>query len=84
MCVAKLGNGGRITIPGKVRRDLGLTAGDRVSFVKQGSEILIARVKRGSIMDLHGIVKWKGKPVTIEQMNETIRRGWAGLLRSED
>jgi len=35
-------------------------------------------------MDLRGIVKWKGKPVTIEEMNETIAKGWSGQLTFDD
>ena len=35
-------------------------------------------------MDLKGCVHWTGKPVTIEEMNETISKGWAGLLTFED
>jgi len=35
-------------------------------------------------MDLRGCVKWTGKPVTIQEMNETIEKGWAGELTFND
>jgi hypothetical protein len=35
-------------------------------------------------MDLKGCAKWTGKPITIEEMNETITQGWAGELTFED
>jgi hypothetical protein len=35
-------------------------------------------------MDMLGCIQWTGKPVTIEEMNETIAKGWAGLLTFED
>ena len=84
MYIAKLDHGGRITIPAQIRRKLGLAAGDQVQFVEHGSGYLFSKCKRSSIMDLQGVGKWNGPPVSIEEMNETIEKGWAGLLESED
>lgn len=84
MCSAKVDTRGRITIPVTIRDALALNPGDQVRFVKHRSEVRISKVKSGSIMDLHGIFKWKGKPVTIEEMNRTIADGWAGLLKFDD
>jgi len=75
---------GQITIPAEVREDLGLKTGDRVSFLKSENGEYILKAKKGSLMDLKGCVKWTGKPVTIEEMNETIRKGWAGELTFDD
>jgi len=33
---------------------------------------------------MKGCIEWTGKPVTIEEMNETIAKGWAGQLIFED
>ena len=84
MATAAVTSKGQITIPAEVREDLGLKTGDRVSFIKGEKGEYILRPKTGSIMNLRGIVKWTGKPVTIEEMNETIAKGWAGELKYED
>lgn len=83
MASAALTTKGQITIPVEVRQDLGLKPGDRVRFIKGDRGEYILRPQNRSIMDLFGAGKWAGPPVTIEEMNETIDRGWAGLL-SED
>lgn len=75
---------GQITIPIEVRRKLGLKPGDRMRFVEGENGEIVLKPKTGSIMDLRGIVKWKGKPVTIEEMNETIAKGRAGKLAFDD
>ena len=84
MATAAVTSKGQITIPAEVRQDLGLKAGDRVSFIKGENGEYILKPKTGSIMDLEGCVPWTGKPVTIEEMNETIAKGWAGQLTFED
>ena len=84
MATAAVTSKGQITIPAEVREDLGLKAGDRVSFIKSETGEYILKAKTGSIMDLKGFIQWKGKPVTIEDMNETIAKGWAGQLTFED
>jgi antitoxin PrlF len=84
MATAAVTSKGQITIPAEVRKDLGLKAGDRVMFLKGENGEYILKAKTGSIMDLQGFVQWTGKPVTIEEMNETIAKGWAGELKFED
>jgi len=84
MATAAVTSKGQITIPAEVRKKLGLKPGDRVRFVEGENGEFILRPKTGSIMDLEGCVHWTGKPVTIEEMNETIAKGWAGLLTFED
>jgi len=84
MATAAVTSKGQITIPAEVRKKLGLKAGDRVRFIEGENGEFIFKPKTGSIMDLKGFVKWTGKPVTIEEMNETIAQGWAGELRFDD
>ncbi len=64
---------GQITLPAEIRKEMGLKSGDRLHFNKNpktGSYEMTR--KTGSIMDLFGILKYDGPPVTIEQMNEGI------------
>lgn len=75
---------GQITIPAGVRKDLGLKAGDRILFIKGENGQYTFKAKTGSIMAMRGILKWSGKQVTIEEMNETIAKGWAGEVSFDD
>jgi AbrB family looped-hinge helix DNA binding protein len=84
MATAALTSKGQITIPIEVRRKLGLKAGDRIGFIENENGEFVLKPKTGSIMALRGIVKWTGKPVTIQEMNETIAKGWAGELKFDD
>jgi AbrB family looped-hinge helix DNA binding protein len=84
MKTAKITSRCRVTIPIEIRRKLGLKPGDRVRFIQGENGEYILKPKTGSIMDLAGCVRWTGKPVTIEEINETIAKGWAGLLTFED
>lgn len=45
MCVATMDRYGRITIPAKVRADLGLQPGDRVQFVKTPAGMRIRKAE---------------------------------------
>jgi AbrB family looped-hinge helix DNA binding protein len=84
MATASVTSKGQITIPVEVRNKLGLRPGDKVSFIEGENGEYIFKPKTGSIMDMEGILKWTGKPVTIEEMNETIAKGWAGELTFDD
>ena len=75
---------GRITIPIAVRKKLGLKPGTRVWFIENENGEYVMKVKTGSIMNLRGMFKWTGKPVTIEEMNEAIAQVGACEPRYED
>jgi AbrB family looped-hinge helix DNA binding protein len=84
MATATLTSKGQITIPIEVRKKLGLKTGDRIGFIENENGEFVLKPKTGSIMNLKGIIKWTGKPVTIQEMNETIAKGWAGELKFDD
>ena len=80
MSTATVTSKGQVTIPVDVRRALDLRAGSRLSFVLNqhgGYEIY---VQRGSVRDLQGIVRWTGKPVSLEDMDEAIAAGASETL----
>ena len=73
MATATMTSKGQITIPVKVREAMGLKAGTRVEFIpgERGEYRMVA--KTYSIKDLAGrFYDPNRKPVTIEEMNETI------------
>jgi antitoxin PrlF len=84
MATAAVTSKGQITIPVEVRQKLRLRAGDRVAFIETEDGDFLFKAKTGSLANLKGCIKWTGKPVMIEEMNETIRKGWAGELNFED
>ena len=74
---------GQITLKKDLLQHLGLHPGDRVAVEKlPDGRIEIHPVRQtGKISDVFGMLKREGrKPVTIEEMNEIIAKGWAGEL----
>jgi antitoxin PrlF len=75
MATSTVTSKGQITIPAKVRAQLGIEAGDRIEFVDigQGQFAIVAATR--SIKELKGIFRGKRKkPVSIEEMNQAIGR----------
>lgn len=75
MPIAKITSKGQITIPKKVREELHLKSGDKVSIETEGgsARILPSRV---SILDRAGVLKTPNrKPKTLKEMDEAIAQG---------
>ena len=75
MTSAVLTTKGQITIPAEVRKEMGLSTGDRVYFIRnpQTGRFEVTR-KTGSLLDLAGFLKHEGPSVSIEQMNDDLGR----------
>jgi AbrB family looped-hinge helix DNA binding protein len=76
---SKLTVKGQMTIPKKIREHLRLKPGDSVRFFvhPDGTVVLLPMIP---ISALRGILKSRvGRPVTVEEMNEAIATGAAGL-----
>ena len=65
---------GQITIPKPVREGLGVETGDRVEFVelKPGVYTVVAATR--DIRDLKGMIPRPARPVSVEEMNQAVRR----------
>ncbi|MDP8208881.1 MAG: AbrB/MazE/SpoVT family DNA-binding domain-containing protein [Candidatus Electryonea clarkiae] len=73
MPVAKITSKGQITIPSEIRKQLGLNAGDRISFqVRNNSEVLFYP-ETVDVLTLCGVIDPEKKGVSIKDMNEIIR-----------
>ena len=73
---------GQATIPKAIREHLRLKPGDRVKFFvhPDGSVVLLPKLP---VTALRGMVKHRGSPVTIEEMNEAVIAGAnEGISRS--
>ena len=78
MTTAAMTSKGQVTVPKKVRDDLGLKPGDRLSFRRNAEGRYVIEAEKISLLSLAGILKWKGKAASAEEMNEAIARQLAG------
>ena len=77
MQVATLTNEEQITLPKPVQDALGVRPGDQIRFEILADGTVLVRAQRAAKVDLlslRGILKPKVGGVTIEEMNETIRK----------
>ena len=74
---------GQVTLRKDLLRHLGISPGDKVEvdLLPNGRAELRAAKKTGSIEDTFGSLHRPGtKALTIEEINEVIRKGWASEL----
>ena len=72
---------GQITVPKEIRELMRLKPGDRIDFRVGRTGAITLEAIDTDIRSLRGILKGKRKePLSIEEMNEVIARGYAGLL----
>lgn len=73
MTSATVTSKGQITLPKSVRERLGIEAGDRLEFVESEQGFMVVPATR-DIRSLRGIVGPPRKPVTLEDMNDAIKK----------
>ena len=74
---------GQVTLKKELLKHLGVKPGQKVEVdpLPGGKLAISALQPKGSIESFFGILAGKtDKVATIEEMNEAIERGWAGLL----
>jgi AbrB family looped-hinge helix DNA binding protein len=64
---------GQVTIPKKMRDDLGLNAGDEIEFVQEGDTYRVRKVVKGNPFD-----KWRGTAkhlagMTVDELMDEMR-----------
>ncbi len=71
---SKVTSQGRVSIPARIRRKLGLTPGATVEWCERGNEVVIRRASKFSSLDIHGAV-FPAIPArrSIKEMDEGIR-----------
>jgi len=78
MPTATVTSKGQVTIPMKVRSDMGLAAGDRVEFVRMEDGHYAVVPASHSVRSLKGIVPRPDRPVSLEDMEAAIAAGATG------
>jgi antitoxin PrlF len=78
MATATLTSKGQVTIPVSVRTALGLDTGSRIEFVDNGNGQFSIVAATIPVMALKGVLKKPSKPVSIDEMNQTIAAQGAG------
>ena len=66
---------GRITLPREIREALGVGPGQRVSLAVKEGDVVEMRPGGVDLMSLYGLLKPRKTGVTLEDMEEAIRRG---------
>jgi AbrB family looped-hinge helix DNA binding protein len=72
METAIINEDGEITLPEKIRKALGLKAGDQVNFMVKGEKVALLRPSKSSISAVRGILQ-SNKLVSVEEMDASIR-----------
>jgi AbrB family looped-hinge helix DNA binding protein len=53
---AEVEDRGRVTIPARLRRDLGITKGEKLEITSKGGAIILKRKRIVSVSDVRGII----------------------------
>jgi antitoxin PrlF len=65
---------GQITLPKEIRERLHVGPGDRVAFRERPDGSVVVEPETIDLLSLRGILKPKKRGISVEEMNEAIRR----------
>jgi antitoxin PrlF len=71
---AKITSKGQITVPKEIRKALGVQTGDRLAFRIRDDGTVLVEPETLDLMSLRGSVRTVVKGVTVEAMDDAIRR----------
>jgi len=74
MPASTLTSNGQLTVPKAIRDQLGLHEGDRVEFRVMGDGQVVVEAATVDLRDLRGVLKRRGRRVTVEEMEEAVRK----------
>ena len=63
---------GQVTIPKEIRESLRIGPGDRLTFVVRADGVVELRPETTDLNSLYGVLRHKGRAITIERMNRDI------------
>ena len=78
MPTATITSKGQITVPREVRRDMNLSPGDRIEFVRMDDGHYAVVPASHSVKSLKGIVPRPDRSVSLADIQEAIEAGAAG------
>jgi AbrB family looped-hinge helix DNA binding protein len=78
MATATITSKGQVTIPQEVRARLGVSAGDRLDFVRLEDGNYAIVPASHSIRSLRGVIPRPNSPVSLEEMEAAIEAGARG------
>jgi AbrB family looped-hinge helix DNA binding protein len=74
MAAATVTSKGQLTLPKEIRTALGVGPGDRVAFRIHEDGVITVEPEKLDLQSLRGAIQTKIKGVTIEAMNDAVRR----------
>lgn len=78
MATATISSKGQVTLPREVRTSLGVSAGDRLDFVRLEDGTYAIVPASHSIRALKGLLPRRETPVSLEQMDAALEAGARG------
>ena len=72
---SKIGARGRVSVPARIRRRLGLTPGSKIEWFESEGGVIVRRASKYSSRDIHeAVFERPPKPRSVADMDEGIRQ----------
>jgi antitoxin PrlF len=74
---------GRISVPREIRKHLGIEPGDGLSFHIGRDGVVTVESETVDFRTLRGMLKRRGRAISLRAMENAVRRGAAGALHAD-